>query len=98
MSPSKSAPTLPYRVLISKAIQELNESKGSSRSAIKKHITDSYEVNEKAFDDAIKKALKKGVEDGTFKQVKQSFKIGKKKVGDGLKYTRDMLSACLTGC
>lgn len=70
-----------YAVMIASALTALKERKGSSKIAIEKFIRANYEVAETA-NGPLKLALKRGVEAGSFVQVKGkgasgSFKLGK---------------------
>ena len=58
-----------YEVMIASAIDNLKSRKGSSRAAIKKHIEANYKVSDNA-NVHLKLALKRGVSNGVFTQVK----------------------------
>ena len=69
-----------YSEMVSSAITSLKERKGSTRKAILKYMIATYDLNEKVAMVHLKKALKRGVENGTLKQVKDkggnySFKV-----------------------
>lgn len=75
----------PYGDMVSKAIKELKERKGSSRAAVLKYICSHYKVGDepKKINANIKSALKRLVISGGLKQVKGhgasgSFRIGEK--------------------
>ena len=66
-----------YLTLISVAIAGLKSRTGSSRQAIKAYITENHEdeINYSVLDASLRRAFKKGVEDGKLIQNKQSFKL-----------------------
>ncbi|CCK72227.1 histone H1 KNAG_0J01460 [Huiozyma naganishii CBS 8797] len=68
---SSLAPT--YREMIIKSVVSMNEGKGSSRTALKKHILDEYFAKSKEiknFNSLFNNAVKKAVEDGYLSQPK----------------------------
>ncbi|KAK7076348.1 hypothetical protein SK128_023130 [Halocaridina rubra] len=68
----------PYLNMIEYAIESLGNPKGSSRRAIMQFILSKYQVPDKDFAaHCLKYAFGKGTEDGTLKQVKDSFIIVK---------------------
>lgn len=72
-----------YGEMIQAAIAALKERNGSSRQAIIKYVTANYKVSESSVSTYTKAALKRGVTDGTLKQVKGagasgSFKLAEK--------------------
>lgn len=72
-----------YGEMIQAAVAALKERNGSSRQAIIKYVTANYKVNESSVSTYTKAALKRGVADGTLKQVKGagasgSFKLAEK--------------------
>lgn len=71
-APKKVASHPKYSEMISQAIVSLKERTGSSRAAILKYILDNFNVggNPTAVNAHIKLALKRGVANGTLKQVK----------------------------
>ncbi|KAL3106912.1 hypothetical protein niasHT_010827 [Heterodera trifolii] len=73
----------PYSSMIKKAIAELKEKKGSSRTAILKYLMSRYQLGENAtkINSSLKLGLKRGVVSGELKQVKGigasgSFRLG----------------------
>lgn len=70
---SKAVPSPTYKEMIISGIQQLNNGKGSSRSALKKFVKDQYKNEIKAssnFDHLFNSALKKGIESGDLHQPK----------------------------
>merc|ERR1711981_482207 len=67
----------PTSAMVIAAIKALKERGGSSLPAIKKYIAANYKVDVVKLSPFIRKALKKGLEAGTLKQVKASYKLGK---------------------
>ncbi|XP_064632629.1 histone H1-gamma, late-like [Lineus longissimus] len=67
-----SKPRPPAKVMAKAAVAALKERTGSSRPAIMKYIAANYNYDNAK---AVATALKKGVEAGTFIQVKASFKL-----------------------
>lgn len=66
----------PYKDMIISAITVMKERTGSSRQKILKYIFANYKVKENSnINKHMKKALIKGVTDGTFTKVKGSFKL-----------------------
>lgn len=61
---------LTTKMMIADALKELKTRKGVSVYAIKKHLAEKFLVNTEKSNFVIKKALKSGVEDGTFVQLK----------------------------
>ncbi|KAL3078368.1 hypothetical protein niasHS_012029 [Heterodera schachtii] len=83
----------PYSSMIKKAIAELKEKKGSSRTAILKYLMSHYQLGENAtkINSSLKLGLKRGVVSGELKQVKGigasgSFRLG----GSGTPKTSDV--------
>ncbi|KOB74315.1 Histone H1 [Operophtera brumata] len=83
-SPSDDLKNNPKKIttkaMITDALVTLNTRKGVSVYAIKKYLTEKFDVNTDKVNYLIKKSLKAGVEDGTFVQMKGigasgSFKI-----------------------
>ena len=74
-SASASHPT--YLEMVVAAVEALKERNGSSRQAILKYITSTYDlgVDVKIVNNHLKHALKKGVASGTLKNTKVSFSI-----------------------
>lgn len=76
-------PTHPkYSVMIAAAVKALKERTGSSRQAILKYILANYKVGETTTGVRLKLALRKGVAEGSLKQIKGtgaagSFKLAK---------------------
>ena len=69
-----------YSEMVSSAITSLKERRGSTRKAILKYMIATYDLTEEVAKVYIKKALKRSVENGTLKQVKDkggnySFKV-----------------------
>lgn len=54
----------PYKVMISKAIQDLREHSGSSRQAIKKYIDANYEVSEHGLKTQFNRQIRRLVDQG----------------------------------
>ena len=78
----KSEKHPPYATMIKAAIKSLDADRGSSRHAILKYITENYKITSKFVNKYVNAALKKGVQNGNFKQAKGatgSFKLGDKK-------------------
>lgn len=84
-SPTEDTKTkkITTKMMIVDALVDLNTRKGVSLYAIKKHLTEKYEVDTNKVNYLIKKTIKAGVEDGTFVQMKGigaagSFKLANK--------------------
>lgn len=72
----KAAPAHPSTsVMVTSAIKELNEKKGSSLSAIKKYLSANYKVDTVKYATFIRKYLKGAVTNGTIVQTKGTFKL-----------------------
>ncbi|CAR28537.1 hypothetical protein ZYGR_0S01700 [Zygosaccharomyces rouxii] len=70
---SKVVPSPTYKEMIISGILQLNDGKGSSRSALKKFVKDQYKNEIKAssnFDHLFNSALRKGIESGDLHQPK----------------------------
>ena len=74
MSTKKSSDHPTYAQMISAAILTLKDRTGSSRQAIAKYVCANYKVDADKAAVHLRKALKKGVEDGVFKKAKESGK------------------------
>ena len=74
MSTKKSSDHPTYAEMISSAIFTLKDRTGSSRQAIAKFVCANYKVDADKAAVHLRKALKKGVEDGVFKTAKESGK------------------------
>ena len=74
MSTKKSSAHPTYAEMISSAISTLKDRTGSSRQAIAKFVCANYEVDADKAALHLRRALKKGVEDGVFKTVRKSGK------------------------
>jgi len=78
MNKSKGTPTKQpkstYQLMVSDALESLNERNGSSFVAIAKFIEAKYVVVD-TFRQRLKTSLKKGAEEGTYVKVKQSYKL-----------------------
>lgn len=61
---------IPIKMMITYALKALKTRKGVSLYAIKKYLTEEYNVNTEKGKNLIKKSLRAGVEDGTFIQMK----------------------------
>jgi len=61
--------------MIAEAIATIHTRGGSSRKAIKEYILANYKVNKDVFDRSFRVALKHGVDNETFVQNKQSFRL-----------------------
>ena len=72
--PSKSSDHPTYAAMISSAIVTLKDRTGSSRQAITKFVCANYKVDAAKAAVHLRKALKKGIEDGVFKKTKESGK------------------------
>ncbi len=66
----------PIKAMVTAAIKNLKERKGSSLAAIKKYIAANYKCDVAKLAPFIRKCLKKGVADGKFTQVKGSGAAG----------------------
>ena len=74
MSTKKSSAHPTYAEMISSAISTLKDRTGSSRQAIAKFVCANYEVDADKAALHLRRALKKGVEDGVFKTARKSGK------------------------
>ena len=74
MSTKKSSDHPTYAEMISAAILSLKDRTGSSRQAIAKFVCANYEVDADKAALHLRRALKKGVEDGVFKTARKSGK------------------------
>ena len=74
MSTKKSSDHPTYAVMISSAISTLKDRTGSSRQAISKFVCANYKVDADKAALHLRRALKKGVEDGVFKTARESGK------------------------
>ena len=74
MSTKKSSDHPTYAEMISAAILTLKDRTGSSRQAIAKYVCANYKVDADKAALHLRKALKKGLEDGVFKTARQSGK------------------------
>ena len=72
ISKSSNHPT--YLKMISAAITNLNDRSGSSRQAIAKYVCENYKIDAQEAAPHLRRALKKGLEDGVFKTAKESGK------------------------
>lgn len=66
-----------YAVMVTESIKELGDRTGSSVQAISKQLRSKYNIDINK--PALIKAIKKGVEAGTFLQIKASYKLNKTK-------------------
>ena len=74
MSANKSSNQPTYLEMISAAITNLNDRSGSSRQAITKYVCENYKIDAQDAAPHLRRALKKGLEDGVFKTAKESGK------------------------
>ena len=74
MSTKKSSDHPTYAKMISSAILTLKDKTGSSRQAIAKYVCANYQVDADKAAFHLRRALKKGLEDGVFKTARQSGK------------------------
>ena len=74
MSTKKSSDHPAYSKMISSAILTLKDKTGSSRQAIAKYVCANYQVDADKAAFHLRRALKKGLEDGVFKTARQSGK------------------------
>ena len=74
MSTKKSSDHPTYAEMISSAILTLKDRSGSSRQAIAKFVCANYKVDADKAAPHLRRALKKGVEDGVFKTTRESGK------------------------
>ena len=74
MSTKKSSDHPTYAQMISAAILTLKDRTGSSRQAIAKYVCANYKVDADKAAVHLRRALKKGVEEGVFKKAKESGK------------------------
>lgn len=65
-----------YAVMVSESIKALGDRTGSSVQAITKQVQAHYRIDINK--PALVKAIKKGVQSGTFVQIKASYKLNKK--------------------
>ena len=63
-----------YAEMVASSIAMLKDRRGSSRQAITKYVCANYDVDAVRASFYIQKALKKGIEEGTFKKAKESGK------------------------
>ena len=71
---STKKPTTTYAKMISTAISSLKDRTGSSPQAIAKFVYENYEVDADKAAPHLRRALKKGVEDGVFQTARKSGK------------------------
>ena len=57
-----------YEIMVTKAIRDLKQRKGSSRSAIKKYILSNYVVNEKTFNSQFRLQIRNLIDKGVLYQ------------------------------
>ncbi|CAN6644471.1 hypothetical protein TRVA0_020S01860 [Trichomonascus vanleenenianus] len=70
-APKRAAPSHPtYKDMITDAILQLKERKGSSRQALKKYIQQNYKITAPNFESLFNTALRRGVTNGDFVQPK----------------------------
>ena len=74
MSTKKSSNHPTYAEMISAAILSLKDRTGSSRQVIAKYVCANYQVDADKAAFHLRRALKKGLEDGVFKTARQSGK------------------------
>ena len=74
--PKVAAAHPPVKAMVTAAIKNLKERKGSSLAAIKKYIAANYKCDVAKLAPFIRNCLKKGVADGKFTQVKGSGAAG----------------------
>jgi len=90
-APKKAASTQPSHptfIEMTKAgLKQLNERTGSSRIALLKFIVATYKLDDKSANVHLKMALKRGVKDGSLKQVKGVGSNGSFKLADASKKT-----------
>ena len=72
--PKKTVNHPTYAEMVASSIAMLKDRRGSSRQAITKHVCANYDVDAVRASFYIQKALKKGIEEGTFKKAKESGK------------------------
>ena len=72
--PKKTVNHPTYAEMVASSIAMLKDRRGSSRQAITKHVCANYDVDAVRASFFIQKALKKGIEEGTFKKAKESGK------------------------
>ena len=99
MSTKKSSNHPTYAEMISAAILSLKDRTGSSRQAIAKYVCANYQVDADKAAFHLRRALKKGLEDGVFKTARQSgkgagsFKLVEKKKKPAVKKPSSKKSA-----
>ena len=90
-APKKAASAQPshptFLEMIKAGLKQLNERSGSSRIALLKYIVATHKLDEKTANVHLKMALKRGVKDGSLKQVKGVGSNGSFKLADGAKKT-----------
>ncbi|CAF0738455.1 unnamed protein product [Brachionus calyciflorus] len=86
-TPAKKIPSThpKFNEMIKAGIEHLKERTGSSRIALLKYIVSTYKLDEKTANVHLKMALKRGVKDGSLKQVKGVGSNGSFKLADGVK-------------
>ena len=72
--PKKTVNHPTYAEMVASSIAMLKDRRGSSRQAITKYVCANYDVDAVRASFFIQKALKKGIEEGTFKKAKESGK------------------------
>ena len=72
--PKKTVNHPTYAEMVASSIAMLKDRRGSSRQAITKHVCANYDVDALRASFYIQKALKKGIEEETFKKAKESGK------------------------
>ena len=72
--PKKTVNHPTYAEMVASSIAMLKDRRGSSRQAITKHVCANYDVDAVRASFYIQKALKKGIEEETFKKAKESGK------------------------
>ena len=72
--PKKTVNHPTYAEMVASSIAMLKDRRGSSRQAITKYVCANYDVDAVRASFYIQKALKKGIEEGTFKKAKESGK------------------------
>ena len=73
----KPADHPPYKTMVIEAIKELKERNGSSRQRIMKYLVAEFKVKKETASKYLRATLKQGVSNGTFEQIKGSFKLSR---------------------
>lgn len=89
---AKTAEHPKYSEMVATAISTLKERKGSSVQAIKKFISTTYKIDEKAVSTHVRSALKRGLSSGQLTQVKGTGASGSFKLAEAAKPKKETKS------